>query len=216
MGGNAPCPPGSAHRWVGSSWSARPTSARVVKPEGKPWSGTHPRGLACWERLSSALDQEPVAERDRFFMAMLKPLGIEKGKPFAPDERRRRIRTEAAMVGEAMAKANTFDKRHGAPHWPASHWKLALIMDPGQRAENDEPLDERVAWFREAVTADEDMATKKVGVGSTCLGAYKARDGSWLDGGKSYRLRVPANAPARNFWSVTLACSRTWTCQAQG
>ena len=40
-----------------------------------------------------------------------RPLGIEKGKPFKPDERQRRILTQATLVGEAMAKANDFDKR---------------------------------------------------------------------------------------------------------
>ena len=30
------------------------------------------------------------------------------------------------------------------------------------------------------------------------------KDGNRLDGGKSYRLHVPANAPAAAFWSLTL------------
>ena len=29
------------------------------------------------------------------------------------------------------------------------------------------------------------------------------KKGEWLDGGKNYRLPVPPNVPARNFWSVT-------------
>jgi hypothetical protein len=36
------------------------------------------------------------------------------------------------------------------------------------------------------------------------LSAYKDKAGEWLDGGRSYRLRVPSNAPIRLFWSVTL------------
>ena len=48
---------------------------------------------------------------------MLKPLGIEKGKPFQPDERQKKILIEAALVGEAMAKANpsTSDSEHSLP-----------------------------------------------------------------------------------------------------
>jgi len=34
------------------------------------------------------------------------------------------------------------------------------------------------------------MVTKTPGVGSVYLGAYKDKDGSWLDGARSYRLRV--------------------------
>ena len=37
-------------------------------------------------------------------MAMLKPLGIEKGKPFQPDARQTAILEEAAVLGDAMAR----------------------------------------------------------------------------------------------------------------
>ena len=37
-------------------------------------------------------------------MAMLKPLGIEKGKPFEPDSRQTAILEEAAVLGDAMAR----------------------------------------------------------------------------------------------------------------
>ena len=64
--------------------------------------------MEYWERLADIIHREPIQERDRFMMAMLKPLGIEKGQPFNPDDRQRKILTEAAFVGEAMAKANDF------------------------------------------------------------------------------------------------------------
>ena len=57
------------------------------------------------------IEREPVFERDRFFATMLRPLAIEKTRPFAPDERQQRILEEAVFVGEAMAKANDFSKR---------------------------------------------------------------------------------------------------------
>jgi hypothetical protein len=48
------------------------------------------------------------------------------------------------------------------------------------------------------------MAPKRPGPSSAYLGAYKDKAGEWLDGGNSYRLRVPANPPIKLFWSVTL------------
>ena len=42
-------------------------------------------------------------------MAMLKPLGIEKGKPFQPDARQRAILEEAARIGDAMGRVMLFD-----------------------------------------------------------------------------------------------------------
>lgn len=59
---------------------ANPPASKILTPGGKPWSQTQPRGLAYWESLASIIKKEPVIERDRMMMGMLKPLGIEKGK----------------------------------------------------------------------------------------------------------------------------------------
>ena len=39
-----------------------------------------------------------------------KPLGIEKSKKFEPDARQKKILEQGAVVGEAMARANTYAK----------------------------------------------------------------------------------------------------------
>ena len=48
------------------------------------------------------------------------------------------------------------------------------------------------------------MMGKIVGAGQVYLESQKDADGEWLDGGENYVLRVPANAPVRQFWSVTV------------
>src|SRR5260370_39543572 len=135
-----------------------------------------PRGMKYWEQLAAVIQREPVEDRDRFFMAMLRPLGIEKGKRFAPDERQQKILTDAALVGEAMAKANTFDKRAGEPYYANARWKLALILDPSQRADNYDQLDERAAWFYEAGTASNAMASKRPGTRAVYPGCRHGHD----------------------------------------
>ena len=45
-----------------------------------------------------------MQDHDRFFMAMLSPLGIEKGQAFEPDARQTAILEEAAALGDAMAR----------------------------------------------------------------------------------------------------------------
>lgn len=45
---------------------------------------------------------------------------------------------------------------------------------------------------------------KIVGAGQVYLEAQKDSDGEWLDGGKNYKLTVPANAPVKQFWSATV------------
>src|SRR5262249_55673828 len=65
-------------------------------------------------------------------------------------------------------------------------------------------LDSRAMFHYFATVITPAMAAANVGAGSAY--AYTAEDsaGAWLDGGKAYRLTLPANIPAKNFWSVDL------------
>jgi hypothetical protein len=164
-----------------------------------------PRGLDYWKLLALIVDHEPVHERDRFFVAMLRPLGIEKGKPFNPDARQKKILTEAAFVGEAMAQANTFDKRfEGSRYRSQTQWHYVVTLNPSQEAADYSQLDERAAYFYEGVLLTNAMISRTPGIGQAYLGAYRDKDGHAFDGGQSYRLHVPPNPPAKQFWSITL------------
>jgi len=184
---------------------ANPKPRGYITPEGKTWMAAAPQGMAYWELLADTINREPVAERDRFFMAMLKPLGIEKGKPFKPDERQTGLLTEAALIGEAMAKANDFfNPRLEDSHYvDGSNWEFATVSPPDQRREFYEELDGRAAWLYEAVTNDLAMHGQKTGKGQVYMAAYKDEDGDWLDGGTNYVLRLPPDVPAETFWSMT-------------
>lgn len=183
-----------------------PDKMRVISPpKGVRWLGNQPRGLVYWRRLSEYINREPVQERDRLIMAMLKPLGIEKGKPFNPDARQTKILLDAAIVGEAMAKANSFHKRFdGAKYFENSHWEELMMVHPTQRTQYYDQLDERAAYQYEAFSTSMAMVSKTPGVGQAYLGGYVDNNGNGLDGSKTYRLHVPAEVPAKNFWSLTI------------
>ena len=183
----------------------RPPQTEILDAGTKAWSGLPPRGMEYWERVDDVIQREPVEPRDIFFHAMLRPLGLEKGKPFEPDARQRKILTDAALVGEAMAKANSADRRFaGGRYRSDAHWDFALRLDADDPSAFWNLLDERASWFYEAVGAGAAMAPKRPGSSSAYLSAYKDKDGGWLDGGTSYRLRVPPDPPIKLFWSVTL------------
>jgi hypothetical protein len=187
------------------SKSGSSSPARIVDISGKRWSQTPPRGIDYWKSLHAIIQREPVHERDRLFMAMLKPLGIEKGVSFSPDERQSKLLTEAALVGEAMAKTNDFEKRLKEAHYAdGTRWHFALVLDPSQRTEFYDQLDGRASWFYEAVTTSSGMVTKTPGVGQVYLATYQDKDGDWLDGAKNYRLHIPPDAPVAQFWSMTI------------
>jgi hypothetical protein len=180
-----------------------PPKTEIFDAGTKAWSGLPPRGMEYWQRVDEVIQVEPIETRDVFFHAMLRPLGLEKSKPFRPDARQAKILTDAALVGEAMAKANSADRRFKDDKYRSdAHWDFALLLDADAPDAFWNLLDERASWFYEAVGAGAAMAPKRPGPSSAYLSANTA--GGWLDGGRSYRLRVPPNPPIKLFWSVTL------------
>jgi len=67
-----------------SAVGGEPAQIKFLEGLDREWSGTAPRGLDYWKRLGEIVDEEPVREQDKVWMAMLAPLGIQKGNPSIP------------------------------------------------------------------------------------------------------------------------------------
>ena len=142
-------------------------------PARKQLSGLPPRGMGYWQRLNDVMQAEPVEPRDIFFHAMLRPLGLEKGKPFRPDPREQKI--SPRRVGwRGDGKANSADRRFKDEKYrPDAHWDFALRLDADDPEAFWSLFDERASWFYEAVGAGAAMAPKRPGPSSAYLSAYK-------------------------------------------
>jgi hypothetical protein len=55
---------------------------------------THPRDIAYFDLLNQIVQYEPASAFSAYELGLLKALGIEKGKPFAPDARMSKLLTE--------------------------------------------------------------------------------------------------------------------------
>ncbi len=184
---------------------ANPPSTKFIPVGGMDWSSAQPVGLDYWKYLSEVIQPEPVEARDKVMLAMLVPLGIEKGKPFNPDDRQKSILTEAAQVGELMARTNAFDKRFAnATVWPGKSWEYANMVELDQNDNFYTQIDERGSWFYEAIGNTAGMQGRILDFGQVYLETSKDKDGDWLDGSRTYRLHVPGNPPVVQFWSFTL------------
>ena len=195
-----------AHKLYPYEQRDNPPETRYVSAAGQDWEAHQPRGATYFERLAGVLEIEPVEPRDMMMMAMLRPLGIMPGVAFDPDESQKKIFAEAALVGEAMARANSYQKRfEGARLWDGKRWEISLfISDTDQDLPTHTQLDERASWFYEAIGVTDGMMGKTVGAGQVYLEAQKDSDDNWLDGGENYKLTIPANAPMKQFWSITV------------
>ncbi|WP_164635746.1 DUF1254 domain-containing protein [Rhodopseudomonas sp. BR0G17] len=191
--------------------AAQPT--RVIRVGGVPMNSDWPKDYRFFEYLADGLSDVRVEPQDKLMYAMLKPLGLEPGKSFQPNERQRRILLKAADTGAAMmanmAFANRFDGRR---YWPDREWeKITFATTPDFETVERTELDERAqGWYQLAMNARYLYTMKPVpGEGTWYASTFRDSTGAFLHGGNSYRLHVDADTPAKAFWSVTIYDNRT-------
>jgi hypothetical protein len=67
--------------------------------------------LSFFEEVNRVMQEEPADVSDPQTLGLLASIDIEKGKPFAPDDRMKKILTEAAAVANATARTLTYRSR---------------------------------------------------------------------------------------------------------
>lgn len=188
----------------------RPHQPGIVSASFTPSNSTHARDIRFFERLHRMVDEEPSTAFTPEQRGLLRAIGIVKGEPFAPEARLRQILADGATLGDGMARAIAFASREpDARIYADRHWERIFIG--GYRFERDGVplLDARTLFHYTAIVVTPAMEAEVVGVGSQYLGTYRDRSGAFLDGGKSYRLHLPAGIPAKDFWSVTVYDAET-------
>lgn len=183
--------------------------SRFIEGKDVEWSATAPRGLEYWEKLSGVLNEEPVREIDKAWMAMLEPLGIAKGQPFQPSERQQQILKRGVAMGELMTRNNQINPRYTEPYWKGTSWYKSFDFHIPQETETIQEIDQRATWFYEAVGSSEGMISPTPGKGQVYMTSKRDSDGHLLRADKNYKLHVPKDVPVGQFWSVTLNSEHT-------
>ncbi len=169
----------------------------------------HANTYEFYGELNDVIQREPISMLDPELRGLAASIGIQKGKPFAPDARMEAILTEAVAVGNATARSLYFQLREeGAYIYDSGYWKTAFIggdyrwlRDGGAGGRY---LDARTYFFYVATVNTPAMALKMIGKGSQYALCDKDKDGNDLYGDKNYRINIPANVPAQDFWSMVI------------
>jgi len=190
---------------------SNPPATEFVNLSGRAFNTVHANDLTFYEEVHAVLQEEPVDALDPEFLGLLASIGIEKGKPFAPDARMTEILTDAAAAGNATARALVFATRDPAAfYYEGSAWKTGFIGGSHEfESDGVRLLDGRSLFFYYATGITPAMAAKMVGVGSQYAGAMVDSEGRALDGAYTYRLRVPPDVPVQDFWSLVLYDNQT-------
>jgi hypothetical protein len=183
--------------------AANPPSTSFVDAIDVLFDSTIPYDLRFFQTLDRFVQREPWLERDKAMIDMLKSIGIEKGKSFAPDATTQKILNDAA--GEAQAWIDVqYEGLFSPPFNEGSHWALPASPAVVEGMETDfakpdaYPVDGRGVTYSMAY-----FSAKHLGEGQFYLMAIVDKDGHSLNGGATYRLTVPPNAPVTLYWSAT-------------
>ena len=190
--------------------AANPVANTFVNVSGRDFCTVAPADYRFWELLNHVVQNEPVESCDPVTLGFFASIGIEKGKPFAPDERMRKILHEAAAVGDATARAITYRSRiPEAFYYPDSTWRQWLGGYKFQSQPGVSYLDAAAFFYFYATGVTPAMEAKMVGQGSQYAVGIVDSKGKALDGGKHYRLRVEPNMPVKDFWSAIVYDNQT-------
>ncbi|MFK5892777.1 MAG: DUF1254 domain-containing protein [Pseudomonadota bacterium] len=186
-----------------------PPKMKFINGSGKYFNTVHANDYKFYEELWHVLQKEPVSFIDPELRGQAAAIGIQKGKPFNPDARLKRILKDAVKVGNATARSIAFKPRDkGAIIIEGKQWNTAFIggdyqwlIDGGKGGRN---IDARTLFFYQATVNTPAMALQIPGVGSNYAYATGDKNGDILYGEKTYKLNIPANPPAKDFWSIVI------------
>jgi len=175
-----------------------------------------PRGMKYWEVLNDVVQKDLVNNEDRSMYGLMQFFGIEKGKPFNPSPEMKELLTTMEDVAYKTVHAIGFSN-HYAPRYydNGTDWSRIFLvpLDPEDaRKGSREVFDyknflgvyQRAHFAQNAQTTSPLAAMVFIGKGSQYLYSHGDGDHNTLDGAETYKLHVPANVPAKDFWSLTL------------
>jgi hypothetical protein len=182
--------------------AAKPQETMFRDAIGVVYDATIPYDWHFFQALDRFVQREAWLTRDKAMIDTLKSIGIEKGKPFNPDDQTKLIFNDAAAEAHLVLEMKY--ERLFEPYFDISRWALPVLPDylkaapTGYLDPDVYPVDARGLLFSFAF-----FTAKHLGEGQFYLMTIKDKDGQAFHGGDNYRLIVPANAPVKQYWSAT-------------
>ena len=192
--------------------AANPPKMEFTNVSGKDMTVVVPNDFSAFEEIHALIQTEPDDYLGPEAKGMMAAIGIEKGKPFNPNDRMKRILEDAVAIGNASARAISYFPRDPGnfTYGEDSAWVRAYADGDTTFTSNGAyRLDPRVLFHFGYICVSPAMAVRVAGQGSDYAMAMLDSNKQSLDGSKTYKLTLPANIPVKDFWAVTMYDTQT-------
>ena len=184
-----------------------PPGPEFISVTGRVFNTIQANDVTFYDEIDAVIQREPIGIIDPETRGLIASIGIEKGKPFAPDDRMRQILIDAAAVGNATGRAINFRNRDAEVLvFDDRRWTTGFLGGDYRwlrgNGNGGRHLDARTLFFYLATVNTPAMALKMVGVGSQYAVATVDGSGNALQGANRYRLQLPPDVPAKDSWSI--------------
>jgi hypothetical protein len=199
-----------------------PPTMEFISGSGKSFNTIHDNDFNFYHHINDVIQEEPLEMIDAETRGLLASIGIEKGKTFNPDERMKRILTDAVAIANATARSivwyprvsGSVDNMKGIQIYPETNsaWMMAWVDKNvffNGKDGHTMNSDARTTFYYPYTAVTPAMAVSVPGKGSDYGIAYVDADKMPFDGSKTYKLHIPANPPAKDFWAVTVYDTQT-------
>jgi hypothetical protein len=186
-----------------------PPEMVITSGSGISYNTIHANDFTFYEEIGDVLQKEPIDFIDPELRGLFASIGLQKGKEFNPDAKLKNILIDAIAVANATARSIVFHTPQKEAYlYENSYWKVGFIGGNHEWLKDNGAggryLDARTLFFYAATVNTPAMVLKMVGAGSQYAITTQDSDGNVFDGAKTYKLNIPANVPAKDFWSVVI------------
>ena len=188
-----------------------PKPTRFIDPSDKRFPTLVKYDETMFRDMYEIFTHEPVKAQDKIMTAYLSYLGIEKGKPFKPNETVRKAMRQAAADAYFYLQHRLTYQKPSMYYWPNRHWQDVLTPDSNGTfsfvTDTAVDVDARAERYFFATYYPRKYYAPPANI---YMFALLDKEGKPFDGKSLYKLKIPENMPVKQFWSLIIYDADTW------